>query len=270
MNTRARLTLILLCVCPMACKGVPAPAAPLASFEVPFWFDETPEVLEVPFHNGHMVVVPGEDLCCRAIVDVFGEAPGSITPSLRRGEAAGSWTVGIDVPSGAHPATRHVTYHVQLPATIALRVRTERGSIDLRGVAGDVYAESRCGSIRARVAGGRVHLATGSGSVSLCGSYHSAKVESGCGAIDVRVPSAEGIDPQVEVCTESGHACLALSPRTCIGISCARSWDRVHCCLPPAWHCGAKAERWWGPADSNRRATARLWTETGRFTVAAH
>ncbi|MBX3463965.1 MAG: DUF4097 family beta strand repeat protein [Planctomycetes bacterium] len=102
------------------------------------------------------------------------------------------------------------TFHVTLPAHLAVDLRSHNGRLDLRGTTGDVAAETHNGDVVGTVAGARLAVVTHNGDVrlQLRKAPQDASIETHNGAVVLDLTAGEGV--QVTAATHNGRIECAL------------------------------------------------------------
>jgi hypothetical protein len=100
-----------------------------------------------------------------------------------------------------------VHYHVKLPASASVRIRTANGSIHANGIAGRVSLTTTNGSVVARALAGSIEVRATNGSVDVearMGTAEFIDVRAVNGHVDLAVPNT--LNANVSATTVNGHA----------------------------------------------------------------
>lgn len=180
------------------------------SFENP-----RPEVLEVQFHRGFVVVQKGSALECQLEVDLTGtdrleltELRDRIRPSIQEAPDGSRTVLRTGLPAGGRLNSIQTRYLLRVPEAVKLLVSTREGSVYVRDFGGHVDVEAGRGVIEVELDGGFADLSTDSGSISLRGDYTTAEVESGTGRIRVSLPAGPLTPVDLEVRSMNGDTFL--------------------------------------------------------------
>lgn len=117
-------------------------------------------------------------------------------------------TVNVDRPTNFNFVTStSVEFEVTVPTMATLQLKTNTGSIDVRGVSGQMALTSNTGSIEARdgMVSGTTQLLTNTGSITFTGSIERSgtyRFETNTGSVDVTLPSVSVF--HVDASTDTG------------------------------------------------------------------
>jgi len=230
------------CVLP-SCRIAPLPPSPMATVDIPFDLGaQAASGVELQFHEGLVVAIPGDTLRCHAQVDVSAateeicqQIVEALAPTVHPDPATGILHLDLGRPESAPMDAVHVSYYLEVPASVALRVQTSQGQVNLRGLAGDVAVITDAGSIRARLAGGTADLRSRTGTVRLSGAYRKAYLESGVGAVDAALPMmSPPVD--VEVRTVTGPVVIEVADDLAIDLTYDGAVADLRTDLPVVWN----------------------------------
>lgn len=117
-------------------------------------------------------------------------------------------TVNVDRPTNFNFVTStSVEFEVTVPTMATLQLKTNTGSIDVRGVSGQMALTSNTGSLEARdgMVSGTTQLLTNTGSITFTGSIERSgtyRFETNTGSVDVTLPSVSVF--HVDASTDTG------------------------------------------------------------------
>jgi len=118
--------------------------------------------------------------------------------------------IETNTPRGLGALSRvTVEYHVVVPRTAKLRLRTDNGSLKMSGVGGAVKLETTNGSITAEQLGGAVDAGTTNGSVKIdvdTVAKDGIQIETTNGSVELRLPSSSKADLVGRCVNGSVHA----------------------------------------------------------------
>ena len=162
--------------------------------------------VEVEIDNGRVEVVAGTELEPR-----IRQTTRSLfaAPKLQESVIDGVLRLRAECPRLAGP-TCEVRYRVEVPATVAVRVRTDRGSVSVDGMTGAVDVAADAGRISLARTSGPVTARTSAGSiegVDLSPAFLDASTGAGRIRMSLEKPSA-----RVDLRTGAGNIDVALPP----------------------------------------------------------
>lgn len=142
---------------------------------------------------------------CELDVKRFGdELQATVTRESFLGSWFGSWFGGD---------TCKVNFDVQIPAKVAVDIRSGSGNVELTGTTAAVEISVGSGDIAVASATGDLNIKTGSGDVQAKGLSGNAVVKTGSGDVTLTYATAPA-KAEVDVKTGSGDATLYVPPTT--------------------------------------------------------
>ncbi|MEC7583706.1 MAG: hypothetical protein VYE77_05265 [Planctomycetota bacterium] len=176
--------------------------------------------IEIQFHEGLLTLEPGAEIRCRVQVGLQANDEESLTLlaasiATRVESLPGNVTrLTVPLPTGQPMDAVHTTWRMAVPTGTDIVVKTRKGSVECRGLNGNLTVEGGSGRINARRASGHADLSTTSGELRLRGNYSSARATSLRGRVAVELPPHQDNDRlELQVANDSGNTYLDLQEK---------------------------------------------------------